>query len=251
MLICLPPSEGKTAPQSGPSLDLDGLSVPAFTEIRSSLIDQLEQTSKKEDALALLGAPKGAAGQVAAQRDIASLPCAPAWQIYTGVLFQGADFGSLSEEEMSRASDSVLIFSGLFGATSPTDLICDHRLPMGAKLPGGTPKAQWRSHWHHLDARGEEQLVIDGRSGDYAGWKPPASADHVTITACRVQGDKRKVITHHAKHYRGLVTHLALRADTAPATGEDVADLAASLIGPEVSDIEFDEKTRVLTLLVP
>lgn len=251
MLICLPPSEGKTAPSSGPALDLSALSVPAFTEARSHLIDQLEDVSKQPNALELLGAPKGAAGQVAAQRDISALPCAPAWQIYTGVLFQGVDFGSLSEEEMNRAKDSVLIFSGLFGATSPTDLICDHRLPMGAKLEDGTPKAQWRSHWHHLDELGEGQLVIDGRSGDYAGWKPPASADHVTITACRVVGDKRKVITHHAKHYRGLVTHLALRASTPPSSGEEVADLAAGLIGEEVTGVDFDGEKRVLTLLVP
>lgn len=250
MLIALPPSEGKTAPVSGPALDLASLTVPEFTDLRRELLGELMGVSSRDDARQILGVGATVENEVVAQRGLDSLPCAPAHEVYTGVLYHAANFGGLSSEGMERARKSVLIFSALFGANSPMDLIPQYRLKMGVKLPGGTPKSRWRSLWHHLDERADGALVIDGRSSDYAGWKPPATASHVKIGAVRDTDGVRKVITHNAKHYRGIFTRLALHADTAPRSAEDLAHLGTLVNDPMIGDIELTGKADQFTLTV-
>ena len=41
MLILLPPSEGKSAPEDGPTLDLAALSFPSLTKARRQVLDRL------------------------------------------------------------------------------------------------------------------------------------------------------------------------------------------------------------------
>lgn len=250
VLIALPPSEGKTAPSSGPALDLESLAILEFTQLRSDLIGELETLSRRDDARAVLGVGATVENEVVAQRQLTRLPCAPAHEVYTGVLYQAAGFAGLSEQGMKRARDSVLIFSALFGANSPADLIPRYRLKMGVKLPGGTPKSRWRALWHHLDERADRALVIDGRSSDYAGWKPPATATHVKIGAVRDTDGTRKVITHNAKYYRGVFTRLSLHADTAPKSAEELAHLGSLLDDSTIGDIELTGTGSQLTLTV-
>lgn len=250
MLIALPPSEGKTAPTSGPALDLESLAVPEFTDLRAALVHELEQVSKQRDAREILGVGPTAEREVAAQRQLGSLPCGKAHEVYTGVLYRAADFGGLTTEGMERARDSVLIFSALFGATSVTDLIPQYRLTMGVKLPGGAPRSRWRPLWHHLDERADGALVIDGRSSAYAGWKPPATATRVTVGAVRETAGTRTVVTHNAKYYRGILTRLALRAETPPRSAEDLAQLGVLLDDPAIADIELAHHDDHLTLTV-
>ena len=227
MLIALPPSQGKTAPQSGPPLDLDSMSIPPFTALRRELVRELEEVSKLPSATDLLGVGARVEHEVHAQRNLTALPCAPAYEVYTGVLYQAADFSTLSDAARARADDEVLIFSALFGAVSPRDLIPRYRLTMGVKLPGGTPASRWRPLWRRLDERADGQLVIDGRSADYAAWKPPVTAVRVAINAVRDTNGQRKVITHNAKHYRGLIARIALEAETPPRTADDLAHEAS------------------------
>ena len=42
VLIWLPPSEGKSAPESGPRLDVEALSIPSLTAARRAVIEALE-----------------------------------------------------------------------------------------------------------------------------------------------------------------------------------------------------------------
>jgi len=137
VFIALPPSEGKTAPGTGPALDLASLSIPPFTDLRDALMSEVEDVSRHSDAAHILGVGKAAESEVAAQQNVRRLPCAPAHDVYTGVLFQAAGFSDMPDSARERARDSVLIFSALFGATSAFDLIPQYRLRMAVKLPGG------------------------------------------------------------------------------------------------------------------
>lgn len=244
MLIALPPSEGKTAPKAGPPLDLDSLVLPELTEIRNQVAAELIEVSRQADALDQLKVPLGSAGEVADHLDLWDLPCAPAHEVYTGVLYQAADFGSMPKAALDRAKNSVLIFSALFGVTSPMDMICRYRLTMKSMLHTATAKSMWKDHWHHLNGI-EDDLVMDGRSGEYAGWKPDAKY-HVKVGAVRESGNERKVITHNAKHYRGLITRAALMADSVPSTPEDLADIGAGM----GLDIELGKSGKVHTLTI-
>lgn len=239
MRILLPPSEGKTPPASGPALDLSVLAHSGLTEARIAVVNELIELSQRKDALEILKAGERIRPEVEAQRDLWILPCAPAREVYTGVLYEAAQL---------RKGDDVTIFSGLFGATGGEDLIPAYRLSMNVKLPrAGALKTYWRRHLKAglftRDASGStgdaapdpNEVTVDMRSGAYLVWNPPGQWWDV-----RVRDSSGKVITHMAKHYRGLLTRALLDAGS-----DDVAAVARTLGTVEV---EVDGLKRHLTL---
>lgn len=229
MHILLPPSEGKTPPTSGPKLDLATLSHPKLTETRRALTRELANVSAREDALTILKTGERTRPEVEAQRNLWNAPCAPAYEVYTGVLFEAAQLGP---------TDAVTIFSGLFGVTSGTDLIPAYRLSMNVKLPAaGSLKALWRKALAANPPLPESAgPIVDMRSGAYQVWNPRGQWWDV-----RVRDASGKVITHMAKHYRGLLTRVLLDSGS-----DDVADVARSLGSISV---ESEGNRRHLTLI--
>ncbi len=218
MHILLPPSEGKTPPVSGPALDLDALSHPELAPARAAVIRELVDVSQKANALDILKVGERIRPEVEAQRALWQAPCAPAREVYTGVLYEAATL---------REGDEVLIFSGLFGVTGASDLIPAHRLSMNVRLPGtGALKSFWRKQLaqHPLAPVEGASVTVDMRSGAYLVWNPPGQWWDV-----RVRDSSGKVITHMAKHYRGLLTRALLDAG-----GDDVAGVARTLGTVEV-----------------
>ena len=227
--ILLPPSEGKTAPTTGPSLDLTTFSHSELSAPRQAVGEELTAVSTAGNALEILKAGERTRPEVVAQRHLWDLPCAPAYAVYTGVLYEAATLGP---------KDSVTIFSGLFGTTSGTDLIPAYRLSMNVSLPAiGPLKTFWRAHLAanppFADPAGP---TVDMRSGTYQVWNPPGEWWDI-----RVRDSSGKVITHMAKHYRGLLTRALLDARS-----DEVGDVARTL--GEVT-VESDGKRRHLTLV--
>ncbi|WP_165819903.1 YaaA family protein [Ancrocorticia populi] len=213
MHILLPPSEGKSAPVSGPTLDLVSLSYPELTGPREAIARELSAVSARPDSLAILKAGERTLPEVEAQRHLGDLPCAPAYQVYTGVLYEAARLGS---------DDAVTIFSGLFGATAGTDMIPSYRCSMNVSLPKAGPlKTFWRGQLkdHPVLEAASSGATVDMRSGAYQIWNPPGVWWDV-----RVRDHTGKVITHMAKHYRGLLTRALLDAKS-----DEVADVARTL----------------------
>ncbi|GAA3819851.1 UPF0246 protein [Cellulomonas soli] len=236
VLVLLPPSEGKTAPPAtGPTLDLHALSSPALTEARERVLDALVQVSGRPGALEVLGVGPGLAAEVARNVHLRTAPTAPARRVYTGVLYAAAGLDRLTPTQRERAASTVRIVSGLWGAVTPDDPIPAYRLSMGTTLTGvGGLAAAWRDHLGSvLDPRAEGDLVVDCRSATYAAaWRPPSSAHRVAVQVLREQAGTRTVVSHHAKHTRGVLTrHLLTRRGKAPHDADTLAAAAAELIG--------------------
>jgi hypothetical protein len=52
---------------------------------------------------------------------------------------------------------------------------------------------------------------------------------------------RRSVVSHHAKHTRGVLTrHLLTRRGTAPTTAAALARVARELVGVDLLDVELD-----------
>lgn len=237
MLILLPPSEGKTAPSAGPILDFSTLAYPQLTQARHQVMSELLDIVDSPDALSILGVSERMRNVVEHQRNIMTFPCAPAREIYTGVLYNAARL---------QKGDNVAIFSGLFGVTTGEDVIPDYRLSMSVKLPRiGNLKTFWRSQLKGMDLTenlsslsASDDLYVDMRSGPYQVWNPPGEC--WTVSVVNPQG---KVISHMAKYYRGLLTRALLDSQST-----DVADVARSL--GEVS-VQKKENKRQLTIKIP
>lgn len=248
----VPPSEGKTAPLSGPVLDVDALLAPELAELRSLIADALAAASSREDALRVLGVGARVADDVAAQRELWTLPCAPARQVYMGVLYAAMDLDSADDATLARADESVRIFSGLFGVLRPSDFIPAYRLSMGTTLPGlGNTSTLWRRALKHLDW-GAGELVVDARSSGYQVWNPADSADHVVVGAARYRNGKRQVVSHFAKHYRGILAGALFRTATPPRDAEELAEFAGRIEDDVIVGVELDppgKGPRKLTLI--
>ena len=252
MLVLLPPSEGKAVGSGGAPLDLDGLSFPELTTARRRVLDALVSASARPDALVVLDAPKGAADRVAANADLWSAPTLRVADLYTGVLYDALDLGSLDTAAKRRTTRRLVVVSALFGAPPPNDRVPSYRLSMGVDLPGVGPLARsWRQPLGQvLPTAAGRGVVVDLRSSTYAAaWKPAGELAERTVAVHVVRDGPggRTAVSHMAKHTRGLVARelLASRAD--PRTPEELVE---SLSGAFSVDIDEARPGRARRLEV-
>jgi len=145
-LVLLPPSEGKAASgEPTPWAPDQGFFGPALEPARLEIISALANCHG--GSATMLGV-KGTHLDRAQTANLTVLGAAtlPAWQRYTGVVWDHLNPATLTESQRSR----ILIASGFGGIFAASDPVPDYRLKMGASLPGIGPVARlWRER---LDA---------------------------------------------------------------------------------------------------
>lgn len=230
MLVLLPPSEGKaTATRRRRPVDLAALSWPELTAARSTMLARLAEVSARPDALSLLGVGPSLAGEVERNTRLLRAPALPTSELYTGVLYDALDLGSLPPAARRRASRWLVVVSALWGALRPADRVPAYRLSMGTSLPAVGPLAAfWRAHLDGpLSGAAGTGLVVDARSSTYqAAWSPSGAvaARTVAVRVLREEAGRRSVVSHMAKHTRGLVArHLLTRDGREPRTPRALA----------------------------
>ncbi|WP_250304352.1 peroxide stress protein YaaA [Streptomyces sp. A 4/2] len=222
MLVLLPPSEGKAASGSGAPLKPESLSLPGLAGARAAVLDELVElcAADEEKAREVLGLSEGLRGEVAKNTGLRTAGARPAGQIYTGVLYDALDLGSLDASARRRAATSLLVFSGLWGAVRIGDRIPSYRCSMGVKLPGlGALGAHWRAPMAAVmpEVAGGG-LVLDLRSAAYAtAWKPKGEVAERTASVRVLHAPTRKVVSHFNKATKGRMVRDLLLAGAAPA----------------------------------
>lgn len=228
MLILLPPSEGKTAPLEGSSLDFNDLLFPELSGERRTVVQELQVASSLLNAHEVLKVGKSLTDEITANINLLDAPTAPAWQVYTGVLFDALDYASLRDID----DDATLVFSALFGVTRLSDAIPAHRFAATAKLPGlGNIATWWRERLTDQLAEFATDPIIDCRSSTYKSfWKTPPFRT-VTIDVFQRVNGELKVVSHWAKQARGFVARQLLQAHSAsPISSMDQVAEAVSAI---------------------
>lgn len=249
MLVLLPPSEGKTpAPAAARPVDLATLSHPGLTAHRERVLDALTAASARPDATDVLGVSAGLADEVARNLVLRTGPAARASRVYTGVLYAAAGLDRLTPAARARAVASVRVVSALWGVLTVDDVVPAYRLSMGTDLPGVGPlAASWRGPLAAaLDDDAHDALVVDGRSATYrAAWTPPADARWVDVRVLREVDGRRSVVSHHAKHTRGvLARHLVTRRGRPPRDADELAHAASALVGDALHAVELGPAPR-------
>ncbi len=236
MLILLPPSEGKSSPRRGKSLDLSTLSAPELTAAREQVIDALTRlcTDDPGGAAALLGVPKTQLDLVDLNARIGTSPTARADAVYTGVLYDALDAATLSSAAKRRAASRLAVASSLFGIVRPGDRIPAYRLSGDARLPGlGPVAAHWRAALEPVMGTAiGSGLLVDLRSGMYAAfWHPPVElAGRVaTVRVLHEVDGRRKVVSHFNKATKGRIVRALLEDGRAPRTPAALADVLRDL----------------------
>lgn len=216
MLILLPPSETKTAPEQGDPVAPDELSFPSLAPHRARVLRALERVSGQRNALEHLGVGASLEAEVRRNLGLREAPAAPALEVYTGVLYDALDRGDWSAPERRVAAESLVVVSALWGAVRPADRIPAYRLSMGTALRGlGSRQAVrlssfWRPHLAAaLGPHADGRLVVDCRSSAYAAAYAAPPETTVTVAVVTQTGDRRTAVSHFAKHTRGeLARHV-------------------------------------------
>jgi cytoplasmic iron level regulating protein YaaA (DUF328/UPF0246 family) len=230
MFIFLPPSETKGFPEDAEPAELGAMVLPELARTRTRVRSALVRLCRGRNATALeaLGLSAGQAAEVTHNRGLTSAAAGLAADVYTGVLYDALDLPALRRRGL--ALDRVLIFSGLWGVVRPADRIPHYRCSAGVNLPGvGSVSAAWRKALREpMAAHVGDQLVVDLRSGAYAGlWAPGPNAVCVRVLHEReVAGVvKRAVVSHFNKATKGRLTRALLDSGQQPGKPEEFAEV--------------------------
>lgn len=236
MLILLPPSEGKTRPESGDPLELESLSFGSLTATRAQLLRTLIKLCNGNPKRAMLtldlGPTQASAIEINAVLD--QEPTARADAVYTGVLFSALDLASLDATSRTRADESLAIASALFGLLRPCDHVPAYRLSGNVSLPRlGTVAGRWRTPLPRVmrEVTGDG-LLIDLRSGTYTALgKPPAelASRTVTMRVLHEHQGTRKIVSHFNKATKGRIVRGLLESGADPTSADDLHDVLAGL----------------------
>lgn len=181
----------------------------------------------------------------------------------------GQGQGGQSQADQSQGlqrqlEELTLVFSALFGPVRLTDLITPHRLSGSVKLPGqGSVASIWSKALKELLAQQlSGHVVVDLRSAEYgAMYRPTRGSDCLLLNIGVAKVDpatgKRSVVSHWAKHTRGLLAGALLEAVAgAQLSGsegdvDEILQVAAGLEGvKEVEITPLDARGQAKVTLV-
>ncbi len=236
MLILLPPSEGKTAPESGEPLDLDTLDLGTLNPTRERILTSLIAVSSgnAKRAMDRLGLGKTQADALPRNANLRNEPTARADAVYSGVLYAALDLATLDEAARKRADESVAVASALFGLVRPGDLIPAYRLSGDVMLPRlGSVAGIWRKKLGPvLTELVGDGLLIDLRSGMYVNlYKPVGDLAERTATmrVLHEHNGTRKVVSHFNKATKGRIVRALLESGADPTSVDDLEATLANL----------------------
>ena len=297
MRILLPPSAGKTTKETTNHLQLEKLwQAEHLTQTRRQLIDDVQNTALLADAAQIFKLGPKNAHEISQNLEVYDAPALAAWQLYDGVLYEAAKFAQIfSSGEPSQGSQGqvgnhrgdqpqgsgqsqadqsqglqrqleelTLVFSALFGPVRLTDLITPHRLSGSVKLPGqGSVASIWSKALKELLTQQlSGHVVVDLRSAEYGAMYRPARGGecltlNIAVAKVNPATGKRSVVSHWAKHTRGLLAGALLRAvasgQLAASDGDvdEILQVAAGLEGvKEVEITPLDARGQAKVTLV-
>lgn len=224
--MLLPPSETKRTGGDGPPLRLDRLHTPELNPVRAALVDEVIALAADVDACrAALGISAGQQAEIERNAALRVSPTLPAVARYTGVLYDALDITSLTAAQSRRAHARLAVGSALFGLLRADDPIPAYRLSASSKLPGRPGLAvRWRPVLEPvLAGLAERDLIVDLRSGSYAGLGRLTDAVRVDVLAEHPDG-RRSVVTHFNKAHKGRLARALAVSRSEP---DDAAAVAA------------------------
>lgn len=291
MRILLPPSAGKSTKETTNHLQLEKLwQAEHLTQTRHQLIDDVQNTALLADAAQIFKLGPKNSHEISQNLEVYDAPALAAWQLYDGVLYEAAKFaqifsyGACAQDGQGQGGQQqvdqcqadqpqglqrqleelTLVFSALFGPVRLTDLITPHRLSGSVKLPGqGSVASIWSKALKELLTQQlSGHVVVDLRSAEYgAMYRPTRGSDclllNIGVAKVNPATGKRSVVSHWAKHTRGLLAGALLRAvaggQLAASDGDvdEILQVAAGLEGvKEVEITPLDARGQAKVTLV-
>ena len=231
MIILLPPSEGKAAggvPRTAWN-PASGLLGKGLGPMRADVARALAAAKGGDQKLL------GVKGDVleharAANRALPGSPTLPAWQRYTGVVWDHLDLGSMTAGARKTALAALFVPSAVMGLVRADDPVPEYKLKMGASIaPVGKVSRFWKdaltAEVRKLSAK---HVIVDLLPQEHA-----AAIDFTEIrNVVHVDLVSKKggiVGGHNAKAAKGLLArHLLVSVNVRSADASAIRDAVAS-----------------------
>ncbi len=241
MKILLAPAEIKLSGGEGKALNKNNFSFPTIYQKRLEVLEEYEKlikNSTQEELSSWFGIKK-VDDVKKYSSSLKQKPTMKAINRYVGVAFEALDYDSLKQKEQEFIDKNVLIFSNLFGILKASDLIPDYKYKQGSQLPNINIEKFYKENLKDILDDYLDDEVVDLRAGYYDKlYKPRAS----TITFKFLKNGK--VVSHWAKHYRGLVVRAIAKHNI-----ENFAQLMNMPIDG-LKLLEIQEKKNIKTLIM-
>ena len=195
MKILIPPSEGKTKLKS---------TGPIFSETNFRFerevgqIIRLLELIDNEDLKSIYGTSQEKSELFHRQNeDIFKSKCAPAIERYTGVVYEHLKWETLKDTAKEYMEKHVLIFSGLFGMTTPLTMIPNYKLKMNV--------LSLQYHWNHTLTKilDEEKIIFDLLPQVYRKAYTPNKNNVIQIEFKVENKGKKTSAGHYGKAVKG------------------------------------------------
>jgi cytoplasmic iron level regulating protein YaaA (DUF328/UPF0246 family) len=207
-MLLLPPSEGKadggTLSRANAGWDPSAGTFGTLSPRRTELIALLAESRGGDEQLLGVTGEHLARAQ-SANSSLLGAPTLPAWQRYTGVVWDHLDAATLS----AAARRSIVVVSGLLGLVRGDDPTPDYRLKMSANLGVGKLSTWWRPDLSHtLNSTARSKVVIDLLPQEHrAAWTPDSRVEGVSVSLLDPSG---KPGGHFAKAAKGELARALL-----------------------------------------
>ena len=251
----LPPSETKNDASGRLKLNLKSLSFPELTESRDELLQLLIDFSEKSPVKArtVLGLSQKQDFERVRNINLRTVGTGPAWQIYSGVLFEALNPAALSAAAIKKLTTNVYVQSALFGLISMGDKIPAYRLSADSKLPKvGTLTNVWANPCADIFSELDE-LIVDLRSSQYAKLSPipKTIAEQVVVPKIlqKMPSGPPKVVSHHNKATKGRMIRQIVTGSKVPDSIEQLAKVISKL-GADVEIVKPKKNGHGTTLKV-
>lgn len=210
LAVLLPPSEGKAAGGDGPGWDPASGRFGDLAYRRRRVAKALRVAKGGDEKM--LGAGGGLLGRArSANRSLIGAPTMPAWERFTGVVWEHLAATDLDAAALERASEAVVVVSAVAGLSAWDDPLPDFRLKLSASI---TPLGPLASFWREplskaLNARLDGRTVVDLLPNEHrAAWRAdPARYRLVRPYLITSEG---KPGGHAAKAAKGLLARALL-----------------------------------------
>ena len=221
-IVLLPPSEGKAlgGVAKSPWRTTSGVFGKSLSRQRQQIVDALADIDGGTKALLGVSGDHLQRAQDA-NTHLVGAPTLPAWERYTGVVWDHLDMASMTKAQHSRALNALVVVSGLHGAVTANDPIPDYRLKMGARLaPMGALAAWWRKDLTAaLHAYAKNALVIDLLPNEHrAAIDWPALPRVIRVDLVAKKGGRAG--GHNAKAAKGELARHIICAGSSAANAE-------------------------------
>ena len=231
-LILLPPSEGKAeGGRARSAWKPDGGTFGRSLGDHRAQIAKRLVTLKGGDATLLGVKGDHLLRAQRANRSLVGAPILPAWQRYTGVVWDHLDIASMTAPRRNRALANIVVVSGLLGLVRAAEPVPDYRLKMGARLaPLGTLSKWWQPHVSQaLEDWAGSLVIVDLLTQEHRAALDRRLAESTTWIRVSLNERSGAAGGHDAKAAKGrLARHLIENA----AKSSDVARALSSFRDP-------------------